>query len=146
MRKFWPCILTLCVLLSGCGAAASEKTVEIKEKMFIAQISDIYVNLKDYAGKKVKYEGIMGYGKDSETGETVYSVFRQSPGCCGRDGVAGLDVIWDNPYPPPDSWVEAAGTLEILAVDYGRQVVRYPRVRLTSLKALEKEGERFVTK
>ncbi|MDR0455596.1 MAG: hypothetical protein LBH20_02800, partial [Treponema sp.] len=32
--------------------------VEIGEKMFIAQVNDIYLNAKDYMGKTIKLEGM----------------------------------------------------------------------------------------
>lgn len=146
------CLLACFVLFcSGCGKggeAAGDAVIEIREHMFIGQISDIYMNLRDYSGKKIKYQGIFGQAVDKETGGPLYSVFRQTPGCCGNDGIAGLEVVWDKDgkYPDKDAWVEAAGILEVLTLKEDGGLIRYPRLRLTSLQVLEKEGARFVTK
>lgn len=67
----------------------SEKVIEIKEKLFIAQTNDIYINSKDYLGKTIKYEGLINIYED-ETGRKFYYVIRYAPGCCGYDGSAGF--------------------------------------------------------
>ncbi|MDR3348266.1 MAG: hypothetical protein LBO03_01445 [Acidaminococcales bacterium] len=146
------CLLAFCLALcAGCqksGDADANATIEIKDHMFIGQINDIYVNLKDYAGKKIKLQGIFGQAADKDTGRPLYSVYRQTPGCCGNDGIAGLEVVWDKEgkYPAKDAWVEATGILEVLTLKEEGGLIRYPRLRLVSLRLPEKEGARFVTK
>jgi uncharacterized membrane protein YcgQ (UPF0703/DUF1980 family) len=142
------CCLALCAGCRSSGGASGDEAIEIKEHMFIGQISDIYVNLKEYSGKKIKYQGIFGQAADKETGEPLYSVFRQTPGCCGNDGIAGLEVAWgkEGRYPDKDAWVEVTGILEVLTLKEEGEFIRYPRLRLIALNVLEKEGARFVTK
>jgi uncharacterized membrane protein YcgQ (UPF0703/DUF1980 family) len=143
-RAFWG-LLCCALLLGGCGKPG-DSMVEIKEKMFIAQISDVYINLKDYTGKKIKYEGIMGYAREEKTGKPLYWVFRKTPGCCGNDGTAGLEVAWEGEYPPQDTWVEVVGTVEALQIEAEGKLSRSPLVRLSALTKPSKEGERFVVK
>jgi len=113
--------------------------VEIKEKMFLSQINDIYLNIDDYLGKTIKLEGIFTINKWKD--KTYCSVFRYSPGCCGADGTIGFLVAWDNEYPDNDDWVEAIGILETYEENNHNQL----RLKLLSLKPLLISGAKFVT-
>lgn len=115
--------------------ADMKNVYEIKEKMFIAQINDIYINMNQYEGKTVRFEGfIYNYG------DNCY-VIRRTPGCCGNDGTAGLEVKWDKPYMADNKWVEAIGVIKIEDEIYGAEPVVY----LTSLTEKEERGADFVT-
>lgn len=117
----------------------SNKTVEVKDNFFIEQTTDMYLNLDDYIGKTVKIEGLIYQYKD-DTGDICYAVVRNTPGCCGNDGLAGLDIRYDGEYPKIDTWVEVQGII-------GRDIVfgeDVPAVRVTSMKETEK-GKTFVT-
>jgi hypothetical protein len=132
--------------------------VEIREKMFIAQTNDVYLNPEDYLGKSIKLEGLLKI--DQYAGEdTEYCfVLRSGPGCCGNDGSAGFEVAWNRPepgagpasikalpsgpvYPAVDAWVEAVGILDTYEED------GYPYIYLDLLSLSEKEerGAEFVT-
>jgi uncharacterized membrane protein YcgQ (UPF0703/DUF1980 family) len=126
--------------------------VEIKEKMFIAQTNDIYLNAEDYLGRTIKLEGL--FKVEQYTGrDTPYCfVLRYGPGCCGTDGNAGFEVAWDNAltlqpaigfsgYPDADDWVEAAGELKY----YEEDGYPYLYIALSSLTVLEERGAEFVT-
>ena len=119
---------------------SSGDVIEIKEKMFIAQINDIYYNFEDYMGKTIKYEGIYNEVKDAESGEMFRSVTRFGPGCCGIDENPGFEVYWDEEYPYSNDWVEAAGILE----EYEYDGFKYYRLALTSLTVLSERGEEYV--
>lgn len=113
--------------------------VEISERLFIAQTNDIYINADDYLGKTIKYEGIF---KTSEwEGQPLYYVIRYGPGCCGYDGEAGFEIVWEGPMPEEDDWTEAIGVLE----SYDEDGYSYLRLRLSSLTVLEVRGEEFVS-
>ena len=125
-------------------APASEKgVIEIKEKMFISQVNDVYLNPEDYLGKTIKLEGLFkmeqGYDK------SYCFVLRYGPGCCGNDGNIGFEVAWDNekkmPYPGEDSWVEATGELKTYEED-GYSEFLY--LDLISLNVLNKRGAETV--
>ncbi len=121
--------------------------VEISERLFIAQTNDIYINTEDYLGKTIKYEGIFKTMQWSQGDEekTIYYVIRYGPGCCGYDGEAGFEVVWDgdggSDWPQVDDWCEVVGVLEIYELDGWE----YLRLVLSSLTVLEERGAEFVS-
>lgn len=117
------------------------EVIEIKDKMFLTQVNDIFYNAEEYLGKTIKYEGIFNIYEDADTGNTYYSVYRNSPGCCGDDGFIGFEVIWDNEYPEDNDWVELTGVLE----EYEEDGYKYLRLNLISLNVLTTRGQEFVT-
>ncbi|MDR2768886.1 MAG: metal ABC transporter permease, partial [Treponema sp.] len=72
----------------------SGSVVEIKEKMFIAQTNDIYLNAEDYLGKTIRLEGLFKTDSYDDLSKTYCFVMRYGPGCCGNDGSAGFEVAW----------------------------------------------------
>ena len=120
----------------------------IREKMFIAQVNDVYLNRNDYMGKTIKLEGLFLYG---EAGGREYCyVIRNGPGCCGDDGQVGFEVSWLPPgeasederiaYPNRNDWVEAQGVLQRYE-EFGQGFLY---LALSDLKVLDKRGSEFV--
>lgn len=122
------------------SVTATDDVIEIKEKMFIAQSNDIYLNSEDYIGKTIKYEGLFESVYWEEDKTTYNFVIRYGPGCCGDDGKAGFEVIWDGEWPQANDWCEVIGTLESYDLDGFTNL----RLRLTSLTVLDKRGAEFV--
>ncbi|MDR2446470.1 MAG: metal ABC transporter permease [Treponema sp.] len=128
----------------GSGGTRSE-TIEIKEKMFIAQVNDVYLNPEDYFGKTIKLEGLFKLQQYAD--KNYYFVLRYGPGCCGNDGNAGFEVAWDDSftlqpqYPKEDVWVEATGVLK----SYEEDGFPYLYIALTSLTLPDTRGAEFVT-
>jgi uncharacterized membrane protein YcgQ (UPF0703/DUF1980 family) len=129
------------------NSGPQNKVIEIKEKMFIAQTNDIYLNAEDYLGKTIKLQGLFKQ-EESDTRDTPYCfVLRYGPGCCGTDGNAGFEVAWSDSYtlkpsyPKVDDWVEAAGELKY----YDEDGYPYLYLALSSLKVLNKRGAEFVS-
>jgi len=118
---------------------SEEDIVEIKEKMFIAQINDIYLNPDDYKGKKIRLEGF--HDIVEADGETVHGVIRNGPGCCGNDGVAGFEFVWDGEYPKENEWLRVTGYIEIINEDG----YDYLYLKATEVEVLEERGAEFVT-
>jgi uncharacterized membrane protein YcgQ (UPF0703/DUF1980 family) len=120
------------------------KIIEIKEKMFIAQTNDVYLNPEDYLGKTIRLEGLF---KQEQGIETDYCfVIRYGPGCCGYDGNAGFEVAWDTnppnaPYPSVDDWVEAVGVLK----SYEEEGYSYLYLALSNLEVKAQRGAEFVS-
>jgi uncharacterized membrane protein YcgQ (UPF0703/DUF1980 family) len=145
----------LAVSLAGCDKTkADEKSesvsygraesdggiIEIKEKMFLTQVNDVYLNADDYLGKTIKLEGIF---KKQEWEEDTYCyVLRYGPGCCGDDGNVGFEVKWPEDrmdvYPDDDSWVAAAGVLKAGKMD--TPPYQYLFLDLSSIDVLSKRG------
>ncbi|MDR2467879.1 MAG: hypothetical protein LBD22_02840 [Spirochaetaceae bacterium] len=124
------------------NAQYKTSVIEIKEKLFIAQTNDIYLNAKDYLGKTIKLEGVFKKEDFSWQERPFFYVLRYGPGCCGYDGSAGFEVMWEGAntqqtYPNEDDWVEAAGILTAFN-DGGIYIA------LTSLTVLNRRGAEFV--
>ena len=114
--------------------------IEITDNYFIEQTNDVFLNLNDYIGKTIKIEGLI-YSYQATNGDTCYAVVRNTPGCCGSDGLAGLDIRYDGDYPEEDTWVEVIGVVETDTM-YGNKI---PAIQIYSMKIKEK-GITFVTK
>jgi uncharacterized membrane protein YcgQ (UPF0703/DUF1980 family) len=135
---------------SGAG-----KVIEIKEKMFIAQTNDIYLNSEDYLGKTIRLEGLFKTEQYAGEEASYCFVIRYGPGCCGYDGTAGFEVAWAPPavqndpsanvlaprYPNEDDWVEAVGTLS----SYDEDGYPYIYLQLASLTVKKDRGAEFVS-
>jgi uncharacterized membrane protein YcgQ (UPF0703/DUF1980 family) len=116
--------------------------IEIKEKMFIAQTNEIYINTNDYLGRTIKYEGIFHETVSGGSGKYRY-VIRYGPGCCPGDvAAAGFEVEWDKGYPKQNDWVEAVGVLE----QYRDNGIPALRLALKSLTVLPTRGKERVTR
>ena len=130
------------------GTNNSEDIIYIREKLFIAQTNEIYVNSADYLGKTIRYEGIFGSFQDElapENDEPVCFVIRNGPGCCpGVDNSAGFEVVWEPSaipdLPAENDWVEVTGVLE----EYDMNGWQYLRLRVSALEVLEIRGAEFV--
>ncbi|MDR3333835.1 MAG: hypothetical protein LBT13_02950 [Treponema sp.] len=123
---------------------ASGEPVEIKEKLFIAQTNDVYLNPETYMGKTIKLEGLFKTQAYLGTDTDYHFVLRYGPGCCGNDGSAGFEVAWatsDQSYPQEDDWVAVVGVLD----SYEEDGYPYLYLSLASLKVLEIRGAEFVS-
>ncbi|MDR0383155.1 MAG: hypothetical protein LBH50_04130 [Spirochaetaceae bacterium] len=123
--------------------AAAKPLLEIKEKLFIAQTNDIYLNPEEYMGRRIKLQGM--FKTDYYTGneEPYCFVLRYGPGCCGYDGTAGFEVKWaddDRVYPAEDDWVEAVGVLD----SYDEDGYPYIYLSLSSLTVMDERGAETV--
>jgi hypothetical protein len=122
--------------------------LEIREKMFIAQVNDVYLNSEDYLGKTIRLEGLFKYAQADD--RAYCFVIRNGPGCCGDDGQVGFEVSWTapgqpsvgitRPYPKVDDWVVAQGVLK----EYDEFGFPFLYLALSDLKVLDERGEAFV--
>jgi uncharacterized membrane protein YcgQ (UPF0703/DUF1980 family) len=119
--------------------------IEMKEKLFISQVNDVYVNTEDYLGKTIKIEGIFKEELYPEKEEPYRFVIRYGPGCCGYDGNVGFEVAWAKEknlsYPEVDSWVEAVGVVKTYEENEGFQ---YIYLDLVSLDVSNDRGAEIV--
>ena len=125
----------------GAGNTKNAKIFEIREKMFIEQCNDIYLNPDDYLDRMIKLEGI--YEEEQEESGTFRYVIRYGPGCCGNDGVAGFEVLAGgmSPLPRQGDWVEAIGSVQRLKDPDG---LEYIVLKLSQLKVKEERGAEYV--
>jgi len=115
--------------------------VVLRDKLFIAQCNDIYLNPDEYMGKTIKWEGIYTEATNPETNQTYKFVIRYGPGCCGNDGTAGFEILFDGETPNLNDWVEASGEIEMIE-ENGEEFVA---IRLSELKVLDVRGQEFVS-
>ncbi len=152
MKKVLACMLLACVwLLAGCQtqaavvapqtAAPELSVVEITEKMFIAQCNDVYLNPDDYQGKAVRLEGIYEGYMDEESGRTYHYIIRYGPGCCGYDGSAGFEFLFDGEIPKLNDWIEVVGTVEKVKENDAEYVV----LQASKVTVLDVRGAEFVS-
>ena len=112
--------------------------VVITDSYFIQSTNDIYLNIDNYIGKTIKMEGLIYEYKDYNNGSHI-AVVRNSPGCCGNDGLAGLDIEYGNCL-GNGTWVEIVGTIKESIIDNQR----VPVIEVTSM-IQKPEGKTFVT-
>lgn len=123
--------------------ADMNNVIDIKEKMFIQQLNDVFLNIEQYEGKTLRLQGFMYHYYESTENKTYYYVMRNTPGCCGNDGSAGLEIIWNNDYPKDNEWVEATGVIK--KVDEGGYYGNVPVLYLTKLEVKKERGADFVS-
>jgi uncharacterized membrane protein YcgQ (UPF0703/DUF1980 family) len=124
-------------------AVSDKPLLEIKEKLFIAQTNDIYLNPDEYMGRRIKLQGMFKTDYYTGSAEPYCFVLRYGPGCCGYDGTAGFEVKWDGngpAFPDEDDWVEAVGVLD----SYYEDGYPYIYLSLTSLTVMDERGAETV--
>ncbi len=147
MKRLTAICLALALWLAATAALATDTVpidLEVREKMYLTQVTEVLVNTPDYLGKTIALEGMLDIFTDSATGTVYHTVYRKSPGCCGNDGYTGFEVIWDDPaatYPAQNDWVRAVGVLE----QYEENGTPYLRLRLISLEVRAERGLEFVS-
>ncbi|GHT86593.1 hypothetical protein FACS1894137_12390 [Spirochaetia bacterium] len=158
MKKASIVSLIVVFLVLGCGntktvSPGEENTlIEIREKMFLAQTNDVYLNPEDYIGKTIKLEGLFKAEQYAENAPPSCFVLRYGPGCCGTDGNAGFEVAWNEQrgaaptaagktYPNIDDWVLAVGVLKA----YEEDGYPYLYLALSELTVLDQRGAEYVT-
>lgn len=156
MKRMLGLVLLVCALmLTGCqnqaavapvptaqapAAAPEIPVVEITEKLFIAQCNDVYLNPDDYQGKAIKLEGMYQTYVDLAGGNTYHYVMRRGPGCCGYDGSAGFEFLYDGELPKIDDWIEVVGTVEKMKEGEAEYIV----LRASKVTVLTERGAEFV--
>ena len=124
---------------TGNADADLNNMIEIKDNFFIEQTNDVYINLDEYVGKTIKMQGLV-YSYEGAGDKLCYAVVRNTPGCCGNDGLAGLDIAYNKEYPEEDTWVEVVGVVT-KEKSYGGYI---PVLQVFSITETE-EGITFVT-
>lgn len=89
-----------------------EKIHFIREKLFITQINQIYLNIDEFLGKVIELEGFIDTQINNTTGKEEKFVMRLGPGCCAFDEFAGFVIKWDKDFPVDKQWVRLKGVLE----------------------------------
>lgn len=118
-------------------ADSKDGIINISDGIFLALVNDIYVNKDEYVGKKVRISGQNVRFEDKDTGEVVYAILREGPGCCYNDSVIGFEYITDGKYPEKDKWYEMVGEVIIDKYKTGKVV----KLKLIDIKEIEPKGK-----
>lgn len=111
--------------------------INISDGIFLALVNDIYVNKDEYLGKKVRISGQNVRFEDKDTGEVIYAILREGPGCCYNDSVIGFEYITDGKYPEKDKWYEMIGEVIVDKYKSGKVV----KLKLIEIKEVEPKGK-----
>jgi len=94
MRIF---ILSILMFLLFCHSAVAQTNNKsfclLKDRLFVQQVSDIYLNPQTYGDKIIQIEGFFEKYMDEDNHER-YAIFRKTAGCCGDDGRAGFEFVY----------------------------------------------------
>jgi uncharacterized membrane protein YcgQ (UPF0703/DUF1980 family) len=137
-------ILVICNKPDKNADADDDGILVIRDRLFIGQVNDIYLNTEDYLGKTIKLEGV--YKKEQYDDDKTYNfVIRYGPGgCCGYDGYVGFEIAMESyglSFPEPESWIEVTGVLKNYQEN---EFLSYPYIDLTSIDVLKKRGKEYV--
>jgi len=143
VKKVIVALLLLCIFFSGCTHTnSSEPVVEIKDKMFIQQINDIYLNPGDYENKTIKLEGIYDVWQDeTDSNRSRFAVYRRAPGCCGDDGKVGFEFEYNGEKPILGDWVAVEGRIKETFDEHGDKHII---LELSKLTVKDERGVEFV--
>ena len=132
------CFIPAALLMAGCSPTAD--IIEIRERMFIGQVNEIYMNADVYIGKTIKLEGV--FLREHWEWQDYNFVVRYGPGCCGDDGLVGFQVAFaeNQSYPQADSWVQAVGELKFNHIGDSSNLY----LELSSITVMDTRGEEFV--
>ena len=127
-------VAAMLLLLVGCD---NDGIYVIRERHFVNQIDNIFMNHNRYLGRTIQFEGMFGSYVNPETGAPGHYTYRYTYGCCGDDGLLGFGLVLGEINPVADnSWVEVTGVLE----EDGQFLV----LNVISLIELEERGAEFV--
>lgn len=115
--------------------------LEIGEKMFLTQISDMYCNFDRYKDKTIIVEGMYAQFYSWDGSETAPVVYRNGPGCCGNDGWGGFLLKYDGEFPNENDWIRVTGHPELVTEGYYTNLY----INVASLEVKAERGTEFVT-
>lgn len=146
MKKlFFLCIL-VALLLTACAGGGTnipeDGVIEIGERFFVMQVTEIQVNASDYLGRSIRFEGLFREEYSAPSSTHFHTVTRNTYGCCGDDGVVGFEVYLPGNMElfPNDTWVSVTGELE----EFEYEGMNFFRLRATELVETE-AGASFVS-
>ena len=118
--------------LSGCGNS-DDDVVEITERFFVTQMTEIVLNHREFEGRSIKMEGL--FREIQGTTRSFYVVMRYAV-CCEFKPFWFEIALNDFEPLEDDAWVEVIGTLDMQT--------GLPVLQVTSLRELEERGQAFI--
>lgn len=123
-------LLALTLLLVGCNTntAVSPETpntpqevvstpapntsITIQDDTFVTQMEDIFINLDDYIGKTVTFEGFVTPIDEEGSQYGITRFYEQDHGDHSHTLLVGLVCSYDGTWPAQDTWVEVTVTID----------------------------------
>ena len=115
--------------------------LEIREKMFLTQIEDIFYNFDMYKDKTIMVEGMFTLFYDATGTQSIPGVYRLGPGCCGNDGWGGFLLNYEGELPEDDDWVKVTGTPELVIDGFYQDLY----LNVISIEVLDERGAEYVS-
>lgn len=145
--KFNKLLFTLLLVFFSAVCIACEKKddsiVVISEDTFLKQLNQIFLNKEKYIGREIEITG--SFLKEEINDELLTGVFRETPGDCGNDGIAGFDLdckkFAKEDLPNNDTWVRVVGTLSTNIRDDKEYLI----IKVNELEVESNIGKTFVT-
>lgn len=113
--------------------------INITDEVFLPLVNDIYINKDEYVGKKIRLSGQNVKFHDQDTGEEIYAILREGPGCCYNDSVIGFEYITDKNDLIPQKWYEVTAEV-IIDTENNSKIVK---IKLIDKKEIEPRGKVF---
>jgi len=151
MRKFVILFFVAILLLTGCsgdtpppmGGDGSD-VIELTDRFFILQMEEINLNIEEYLGRTIRYEGMFRSVHWPPTDRYYHYVIRYTDSCCGPGGAIGFEVRFEDGSVPVEenAWVAVTGVLG----EYEEDGVSHLQLMVTSIATLEERGNEFVAR
>jgi len=143
MKKLIVLIIVVAMLLTACSPGGSDDyVVEITERFFVNQTTEVLRNPERYLGRTIRLEGIFITVQLPGVDDDFHFVHRLTDGCCGPIEPIGFEVRLDGIAPlPDDTWVEVIGVLEQYENIWQHDALR---LEVASLTEMSERGAEFV--
>lgn len=114
--------------------------MQISDQYFVNMVDDLYINLDDFVGQKVRLQGFGIRMKGFNDKQLVVSRLMMS--CCAADASAvGLMIEGDDVSSfKDDDWLEAEGIID--KIDYDGDTI--PVIKITAVKSISPLKSKFV--
>lgn len=94
-------------------ASTNDNTsITIQDDTFFTQMEDIFVNLDDYIGKTVTFEGFVMPTGEEEHPYGITRFYEEDHGDHSHTLLIGLVCSYDGTWPAQDTWVEVTVTID----------------------------------
>lgn len=91
----------------------------IQDDTFVTQMEDIFINLDDYIGKTVIFEGFVTPIDEEKTQYGITRFYEQDHEDHSHTLLVGLVCSYDGTWPAQDTWVEVTVTIEKIESEDG---------------------------
>lgn len=82
------------------------------DEEFVEKLDELHINLNEYVGREVSYEGVIYKIEDEEN--PIYIVgryFEEAHGDHSHENFFGLQGLYEGQWPEEDTWVKVKGTV-----------------------------------